>query len=233
MSTTRINITAERLRVEALTQPLHHPSFIPDPTVATSNPSVWKNTILPTIATYTFELASLPDTDFFRSLLARPELPDLYKVITSLSFPQFYQFAGIRDNRTSNPYLDAAKSLPALEHLTLTFHTAGLTTSVHHERERIALENLGKVEESKELRVLRTKEVVAFYKLDDVFELKKSKLKKVTLVLVDSELVGHFVKKGRALEPFQELGEFFEEGFKKVKREVEVDLVLVPLAYTG
>lgn len=230
---TRVSITAERLRVEAGTQLLHAPSFIPDPSVAVSNPTRWKNTILPTIATYTFELASLLDVDFFRALLARPELPNLYKAITSVTFPRFYQFAGIRDNRTSNPYLDFVKALPALEHLSLTFHTAGITTSVHAEKERIALENQGKVEQSKELRVMRKNEVVAFYKLNDVFELKKTPLKKVTCVLVDSELVGHFVKKGHVLGTFQDLEWFFREGFKKVKREVEVDLILFPLPFTG
>ncbi|KAK7190436.1 hypothetical protein DPSP01_005332 [Paraphaeosphaeria sporulosa] len=232
-SPTRIIITTERLRVSAGTQFLHQPSFIPDASVALSNPSRWKNVVLPLIATYTFQLGSLLDVDFTRALLACPQLPNFYKAITSVNFPQFYQFAGIRDNRTSNPYLDFVKAIPNLEHLALTFHSAGLTGSVYTEKDRIALENNGKVEESKELKVLKKKDVVAFYKLDDVFELKRTRISKVTCYLIDSELVGHFVKKGAALDVFEEFQDYFEKGFKKVKREIHVDLIVCPLPFTG
>ncbi|KAF9732763.1 hypothetical protein PMIN06_007067 [Paraphaeosphaeria minitans] len=232
-SPTSIIITAERLRVEAGTQLLHQPSFLPDPNVALSNPSDWENTVLPLIATYTFQLESLPDVDFMRALLSCPQLPNLHKAITSIAFPKFYQFAGIRDNRTSNPYLDFAKAMPNLEHLALTLHSAGLTCAGYTEKDRIALENQGWLEESKALKVLRRRDVVAFYKLDDVFELKKTKLKKLTCYLVDSELVDHFVKKGSVVQLLEELREYFEKDFRAVKHEVEVDRIVCSLPYTG
>jgi hypothetical protein len=229
----RINMTTERLRVESGVASLHHPTFIPSPTVATTNPSLWHNTILAVISTYTFFLFSLPDIDHLRRLLACPELPNLWKAITSIDFPEFYQFAGIRDNRTSNPYLDFTKGLASLERLGLTFHSAGLTTSVWHERERLVLENQGLIERSKELRVRRTAEVVAFYKLEDVFEMRETKLESLTLTLVDSELVGHFVKTGSVLALFGELEGYFKQGFESRGMSVEVRLVVCPLPYTG
>jgi hypothetical protein len=229
---TSINMTSERLRVEAGTAPLHHPTFIPDPTIATSNTTLW-NTLLAKISTFTFLIFCLPDTDFFRALLSSPQLPNLWKAVTSISFPHFYQFAGIRDNRTSNPYLDFAKNLAHLSHLGLTFHTAGMTTSIWHERERISLENQGLVERSKELRVLRVAEVVAFYKLEDVFEMRGTKLERLTLTLVESELVAHWVKVGSARTPFQELERYFKEGFQSRGMRVEVEMVVCQVPYTG
>ncbi|KAJ4352061.1 uncharacterized protein N0V89_007407 [Didymosphaeria variabile] len=231
MSTSKVNISQERDRVNQDIAPLHHPSFIPDPTVAISNPPFWRNTILRQISLLTFVLSCLPDVEYFRRLLACTELPNLWKAITSISFPYFYQFAGIRDNRTSNPYIDVCNGLIHLEKLSLTFHTAGLTTSVWKEKDRIALENQGLLEKSKELRVMRASEVIAHYKLEDVFELKV--LSVLELILINSELVGHFVKVGSVLTPLKDLQDYFKEGFSRQGRKVQVDMILLPVPYTG
>ncbi|KAL1596408.1 hypothetical protein SLS60_009054 [Paraconiothyrium brasiliense] len=231
MSTSEVNVSQERDRVDQGIAPLHHPSFIPDPTVAVSNPPFWHNTILKQISLLTFVLSCLPDVEYFRRLLACNELPNLWKATTSVSFPYFYQFAGIRDNRTSNPYIDICKNLAYLEKLSLTFHTAGLTTFIWKEKERIALENQGLVEKSKVLRVMRASEVIAYYKLEDVFELKK--LSVLELKLINSELVDHFVKVGSVLTPFKELEGYFKERFARQGQKVQVDIDLLPVPYTG
>lgn len=219
----RVAITEERQRVEAGNQVLHLPSFV-------DSKVLWKDAMLPKIATYLFIINSLPDVNFMQLLFACPQLPSLITVITSISLPNFHWFSGIRDNIKSNPYLDFAKSLPNLEILSLGFHSAGMASSFHKERERIAMEHVEKVEESKKKKVMGVEEVVAFYKLEDLFALKK--IRKISLTLLDSELEAHFVKKGDVGELMGELREWVVEGFRKGGREVEVEVERTAVAYT-
>lgn len=226
-----IDITKERELVEAGRGWLTQPSFISYSTnVAFSNPAYWANAVLREISSYTFVLSCLPDTYFFENMMASKSLPGLCKAITSISYPNFHRFSGIRHNRTTNPYLDNVKKLTNLNTLSLGFHTADFTTSAWQERERIALELRGKVELSKKLRLKSEGEVIAFYKLDDIFQLRS--LEVIDLECFDSELIAHFTTGGHPTDPLFQIQSYLVSGFAAQGRKVKVNVSTTSVPYT-
>ena len=227
-----INITQERERVDSGQATIAQPLFLGSNTsLVFSNIQYWRSVVLVQVSQMVFLIASVTDLHYFESLLFKcGAFPELYLAITSISLPGFHQFSGIRDNRFSNPYFDILKLLPNLRNLTLQFHNAGLTVAVHHERERIRLENLGLLEESKAMRVLSPNEVGRFYKLEDCFLLQG--LATLNLTCLDSELNAHFVRGAHPTQGMQHLQQWFQAGFARRGRKVQVSVCTTPVPYT-
>lgn len=215
-----VDITKERERVESGSGPLHQPSFLQcNSSVAMSNPTYWKNVVLPEIAKFTFVIKCLPDCYFFRQLRTCPNLPFLHTAVTSVNQPDFYHFSGMRETRTYNPYIDEMKELPNLSNVSLGFHTAALTESLWSEKYRLQLEEDGEMEKSKQLRVLSVRSIVEFYDLQILFTFEA--LKTLNLNCIDSEQVGYWLAV-KPTEAMDGLKQFFDEGFRARGKTVQV-----------
>jgi hypothetical protein len=170
----------------------------------------YTNIVLPYIASCTFEIASTLDINFMVAMLKSDSLPGMHKVVTKLAYPRFYWFSGVSNNRKSCPSLAFAASLPAVQELSITFHTAGLTTSAYNERERIRLEATD-LEKSKQLRVLRLDDVVKRYDLARIFDCPR--LTHVHLECINSEMVVFFARAADPLGPFRDLVHWIQRGY--------------------
>ena len=226
-----ISVTQERELVESGRGQLHQPSFINCPTsFAFTRPTYWANAVLREMFKFTFIISCLPDTYFFMAMMASELLPGLFTAVSSVSYPNFHRFSGIRNNRTSNPYLENVKKLPNLNTLSLGFHTADLTKSAWQERERIALELRDEMELSKQLKLKSEHDIIAFYKLDDVFQL--ASLEVINLHCFDSELVAHFTTGGYPTDPLFALQSFLASGFANRGQDVKVNVSTTWVPYT-
>ncbi|KAJ4299667.1 hypothetical protein N0V90_004913 [Kalmusia sp. IMI 367209] len=228
-----IKMSQERENVERGEASILQPTFMIDANLS-MDATDWVGQVLPEVSSLTFEIESLPDLEHFRKILASErELPQLWRAVRKVSFPKFYWFSGIMNNRTSNPYLDSIQDLLHLEVLSLTFHTAGLTGAIWRERERMQMEREQDIERSKELKAYPLREVVQRYKLDDIFKLKA--LTVLNLECIDTELVRHNVKasSGDPTMAFRDLGTFFKDGFRRLNGQVvQVKLTITPISYT-
>lgn len=203
------------------------PSFIHDPNLAQKDLNKWMTVVLPYVSSLIFMFESLTDVHFFRAIMASPNLPQLFRAVTKISFKGFYWFSGIAHNRTANPYLEICAGLPNLQELTLTFHTAGLTTSRWHERERIKMEATD-LEKSKELKVLRVTDVSGRYDLAALWRCPG--LQVLHLECLNSPIVAHFVKVGDPLGPFRDLVHFLSDGFRQYcGTQVQIDLKVIDI----
>ena len=186
------------------------------------------NIVLPHIAKLTFILENTPDVNFLHNWLNAAKYPQLRDAITKLAFPKLFWFSGIAGNRKTNPCLAFASSLPAVEEITLAFHTAGLTTSNWAERERLRIEAYD-VEKSKQLKVLRLQDVIKNYDLERIFRCKA--LKKVHLECYNSPMVQYFTRSSEPLSPFHDLQHWIQSGFMDFYgKNVEVDSKVFELA---
>ena len=231
MSITIADITKERERVESGSGVLHQPTFLPcNFSVALTNPTYWKNVVLPQIAKFKFVIKCLPDCYFFRQLTNCTNLPLLITAVINLDQPDFYHFSGMRENRTYNPYIDEAKELPNLNTLSLGFHTAALTESLWSEKYRLQLEKEGEMEKSKQLRVMAVRGIVEFYDLQAILTLES--LKTLNLNCIDSEQVSHWTAAQKPVDAIHGLKQFFDEGFHARGKVVEVvvNITWVPWA---
>ncbi|KAF2676501.1 hypothetical protein K458DRAFT_279036, partial [Lentithecium fluviatile CBS 122367] len=195
------------------------PTFLPAP--KTFDAGTWFNAILPQLSQSLFILESVPDVQWLKQLLAADHLyPQAYRAITRAAFPNFHWFSGISHNRTQNPYVMAATALTNLRELHLTFHTAGLTTSVYGEKERMALEKKN-LEKSKEIKALRGTDVVKHYGLEALFACRE--LQVVDITCIDSDIVAYFCKASNPTNVTYEVAEYIKDGFRNYYgREVEV-----------
>lgn len=141
--------------------------------------------------------------------------------VNKLYFPRLYWFSGVSGNRSANPALAFAAALPNVQELTLTFHTAGFTTSAWAERERLRIEPQD-FEKSKQLKVLRLSDLIKHYDLNRLFNCRT--LADIHLECINSEMVQFYAKSSDPLSPFHDLVHWIQRGFYDTQgREVYVD----------
>lgn len=183
------------------------------------------NIVLPFLARKTFVLESSADINFFHTMLKSPNFPNAAYAIQRVSFPKMYWFSGIQNNRRMNPSLAFLASLPAVQEVSLVFHTAGLTTSAFAEKDRLRIE-IQDLERSKSLKVIRMSDLVRHYGLGQLFACKT--LKTVHLVCYNSEMVAFWVGAGDPLSSFRDLIHWIQQGFAQTHgTRVEVDARVV------
>lgn len=228
---TIVDVKMERERVESGTGSLSQPNFLSCPShVAITNPTYWNNVILSQISQLTFVVKSLSDNYHFSQLLSCEALPNLNTAITSVSQEGMYYFAGIGNNRVSNPYIDEVKRLPNLRALSLGFHTASLTETVWTESQATELQRNEDTEHLKERRVRHVQQIVDFYKLDDILELPA--LQVLNLECIDSEQVEHWTRGRRPIEAMNDIKRYFDNGFYVIGRRVQVNIFVTRVPWT-
>lgn len=181
--------------------------------------------VLPFVHKQRFVINTMADLNYFHRILHAPNHPNIWHAITNVSFPKMYWFSGVHHNRRVNPFMLFLEQLPAVEEVSFTFHTAGLTTSAYNERERMRIEQAD-LEKSKQLRVIRLQDFTRHYDFGRLFAVRK--LRKVQLQCIDSEMVSFWVQNGDPMGLFRELVSWIKTGFQgKVGRDIAVDAKIV------
>ncbi|KAF2743271.1 hypothetical protein M011DRAFT_489822 [Sporormia fimetaria CBS 119925] len=183
--------------------------------------------VIPFIANCTFILKSTLDLNYLREALTSEHFPQAAQVVSKLVFPKFYWFSGVNSNRQSNPYMGFLLSLPNIEELTLTLHTAGLTAPMYTDAEVARMEaRNGDSELVRDLKVLTLKQIIAHYDLGRLLECNR--LRVVNLQCIDSPMVAHFSKTADPVSVVVELVAHLEQGFfARYGRRVAVNAQLV------
>jgi hypothetical protein len=182
--------------------------------------------VLPYLSTCTLVIDSAPDLNWLHAFLTSPGYPQAMHAITKVAFPQMYWFSGVGGNRQANPFLVFLSRLPAVQEVTLTLHTAGLTGSAYSERDRVRMEEAD-FERSKMLKVLPVQSVVRHYDLARLFECRG--LRVVRLHCVTSEMVSYYARQaGEPLDTFREVVAWVKRGFRDAsERDVVVEAAVV------
>jgi hypothetical protein len=173
----------------------------------------------------TFVIDSNPGLNYMHAFLNSPHYPHAAHAIHTVYFPKMYWFSGVSHNRKENPFLAFLTRLPAIQEVTITFHTAGLTASAYNERDRLRFEATD-LEKSKVLKVIRLPDLTRHYGLNQLFACKT--LKTVHLECVESEMVAYFTRHGDPLSPFRDLIHWIQQGFRDAHgTEVQVDAKII------
>ncbi|KAF2030894.1 hypothetical protein EK21DRAFT_111561 [Setomelanomma holmii] len=215
---TTIDIAAERGVRNANPS---YPSFLHGVVFNPADADEWYNQVLPALRSTKFIFTSTADLHYAATLFSSSEIPDIYKSVTKIALPKFYWFSGVAHNRRHNPYLAILTSLPNLEQLSITLHTAGLTTSCFGERQMINLEASDPVR-AKERKVMALADVVAKYELNGFFACKG--LRRVKVEWVDCEMTLFFTKVGRASDLLSDLLAYLISGFAAHSMSVFVEM---------
>lgn len=208
-----VSIAAERAATNANAD---NPIFLRGLTFDLNNPDDWHNIVLPRIAEYVFTIESTVDIIFAGNIFQSGALPDLYQNVTKISFPGFHWFSGIGSNRRTNPYFMVAANLPGLEDVTFSLHTASLTMSIFGERMQVGMEREN-VDKSKESKVAKLEDVVAYFALDDL--LKCRSLKYVGIEYHESSMTLHHTKNDNPVYLLQDLQSQIVSGFHSPRHE--------------
>ncbi|KAH8712253.1 hypothetical protein GQ44DRAFT_776122 [Phaeosphaeriaceae sp. PMI808] len=214
-----VSISAERERTNA--NPAR-PTFLHGIFFDSGNPNEWHETVLPVVRQMTFNMANTIDLHHASSMFASSELPSLYLNVTKIEFPHLYWFSGVADNRAHNPYFKMTASLPNLQQLTFTLHTAGITASRFSERYMLQLEATNPCR-AKERKVMPLDEVVEKYELDALFACPRLDL--VRIEFIECERTTFFTKVGNPMELLREVQSYVAQGFSRMGTNVLVELV--------
>ncbi|CAO2654050.1 Nn.00g107830.m01.CDS01 [Neocucurbitaria sp. VM-36] len=216
-----VDVASERQRPGANQ---NRPAFLNGVVFDPNNQDQWYKVVLPYVAGLTFNLESSSDVHFLGPVFASRDLPDLYTAVTKLEFPGFLWFSGLAHNRPHNPYWQMARHLPALRALSFKLHTQGVTTSAFGERQMLAIEAVDP-ERSKERKCMRPQDVVAYYELDALFELRS--LRRLRIEYIESSWTAHYTKNGNPVDVLQAIQAWLGQGFSHQGQAVQVDLVCV------
>jgi len=195
------------------------PQFLKGITFNAEKEEEWKNTVLPYINLLTFTVASTTDTYFIGNMLK--VLPDLDKNILKVYMNGFHWFSGITDNRSSNPYLALASSLPALQEMAFTLHTSMVTDSMFGERQLQELERKDP-ERAKKRAVRSVVDVTRRYGMKSIFGNKSLKL--LRLVYIKSDMVAAYTVDGNPENVIAGIKNWLLQGFRNQGQEVLVEL---------
>ncbi|KAI4953309.1 hypothetical protein J4E86_006850 [Alternaria arbusti] len=195
------------------------PQFLKGITFNAEKEEEWNNTVLPYIRLLTFTVASTTDTYFIGDMLQ--VLPDIDKNILKVDMNGFHWFSGITDNRSSNPYLALASSLPELQEMTFTLHTSTVTDSMFGERQLQELERVDP--ERAKRRVTRSvADIVRKYGMKSIFDNKS--LKHLRLVYIKSDMVAAYTVDGNPENVIAGIKNWLLQGFRNQGQEVMVEL---------
>lgn len=172
----------------------------------------------------TFAISCTTDLHFAADMFASSQLPHLYHNVTKIAFPKLYWFSGVAHNRRHNPYFQMTASLPHLEELTFTLHTAGITTSCFGERQMVQLEATDP-QRAKERKIMRLHDVVAKYELNALFAC--ACLRRVRIEYIECEMTAFFTKVGNAVDLLHDIQAFLINGFAGHGLNVFVELARV------
>jgi hypothetical protein len=204
-----------------------HPHFLANIPYM-NNWQVYTEVVLPIIAHSIFVIATPVELNWFIDMLNcdRDHFPGIRTYITKIYFSGFYWFGGIGHNIKRNPMLALFDDLPNIKELGLTFHTAGLTASVHSERERLQLENTHQFDKSKQLKVMRQDQVGNKYGLQDILHLPK--LRVLRLDCIKSRMVSTYCRASDPLSVFNDVGNWLKQGYVNMTGQ-QLHVTMAPL----
>ncbi|PVH96818.1 hypothetical protein DM02DRAFT_631633 [Periconia macrospinosa] len=181
----------------------------------------WQNVLQP-LTKKTFVLENAVDLETLSKLIKSSNIPRLDHAITSISLPKLFWFSGVRGSRTENETLEFLTELPALTHLQITLHTAGLTKAKWSEFQQNSIEQYDVVK-SKQRVPLTVDEVVQFYDLQKIC--KYNHLRFLRIQCYDSAIVRQQTPSADPLAVFFELREWLTSA---MQGRTVVDLVVNP-----
>jgi hypothetical protein len=162
---------------------------------------IWYSTVLPCFRTLTFEIPTTTNLYYAADLFASSELQDLFNAVAKVEFPGFYWFRGVAHNRVHHPYFQMLVSLPNVEEVSFTMHTAGVTMSAFGEFEMVRLEAVDPIH-AKERKVIHLSNLVDQLELDGLFALQQ--LRSVRIDYIECEITAFFTKRNNPVNVLKE-----------------------------
>jgi hypothetical protein len=214
-------MTAER---ERLNPNPGHPAFLHGLDITATGPEEWYEVVLPAIRSFTFAVLSTTDLHYAADMFASSQLPNMFTSVTKINFPKLFWFSGVAHNRRHNPYFQMTASLPALEEICFTLHTAGITTSCFSERQMLQLEVTEPLR-AKERKVMRLPDLVQKYEINGLFACQR--VKYIRIEYIDCEMTAFFTKVGSVVGVLREVQTYLVNGFVQHGLNVLVELVRV------
>ncbi|KAF2648412.1 hypothetical protein K491DRAFT_722582 [Lophiostoma macrostomum CBS 122681] len=192
-----------------------------------NNFEIYKHVVLPIVARSVFVIASRVELEWFTAMLNCNHFPGLRNYITKVYFSGFYWFGGISYNIRRNPMIALLDEMPNVTELGLTFHTAGLTSSFHSERDRLSFENSQQFDKSKQLKVMRKDQVANRYGLQDLFQLRN--LQVLRLECIKSKMVAAYCRASDPLSVFNDVGNWLKQGYSNQNGDRQIVVTMTPL----